>query len=473
MAGTTNTMMNKIISISILLMMIIMPAVAHAGAVSSASNAVAALLQNNGLSVSSSNTNAQAMSTCVVTPACYNGLVGIAQQFGVTIDGVSGTSPLKTVALNTNSVPPKMPKIFYIPKMSNGNFNIEKIPSDILYFPPIITFLKEIFTTLLIFGFVYNMYMQLYRLTTGQEGQNKSYFRLFMQVFFAFIAFIIWENGSFFTQYLTMIDDLEVYITQNLTMASMSAGLLTTINHMVTIAAPSKGSGFEWYNPFTWAKLGSLAQRAVETFLMSGILLLIYVLYVVIYFIIYLFQLLILGFLFAVFPIAVALNVGEYASKQNILNNWFKWWFEVSTWGFALLLENVIFNVTVGNYLTNAGLVNSTIGFSYIVAIGLMIVMIAMLLAGPFLVHKVFGLTSGHEHRGNARKATERTVESGQKVSQSVATGGASVPADMAKETGKQAGKTAQSGVDSGASQTYGPTAGGIASGASTKLDGS
>ena len=478
--------MKKIISVLLLFLVIIVPVVVHADAGSSAANSVAALLQKNGLSVSGSNTNAQSMSACVATPACYNGLVAIAQQYNVTIDGVSGTSALKSVpvgeptgTLKTKTTPPKMPKIFYIPKIPNGGFNIEKIPSDILDFQALISLLQEIFITLLLFGFVYNMYMQLYRLSTGQEGQNKSYFQLFAQVFWAFVAFIIWKNGIFFTQYLTMIDNLQAYIIQNLTIASMSAGLLTTINHTITTIAPGKGSGFEWYNPWTYAKLGSLAQKAIETFLVSGILFLIYVLYVVVYFLIYLFQLLILGFLFAVFPIAVALNVGEYASKQNILNNWFKWWFEVSTWGFALLLENVVFNITVGNYLANSGLINT--GFSLVVAIGLMVVMILMLFAGPYLIHKVFGLTLGHEHRGNTQKQGGKTAGTGKQVVKAIATGGASVPADMAKEgaqkgfNGSQQGFPVAGGVAPGVTGFIkkGNAGGGIAPGASTKLDGS
>ena len=86
--------MKKIISILLLFLVIITPAVVHADAATSAANAVAALLQNKGLSVSGSNTNAQSMSACVATPDCYNGLVAIAQQYNVTIDDVSGTSAL-------------------------------------------------------------------------------------------------------------------------------------------------------------------------------------------------------------------------------------------------------------------------------------------------------------------------------------------------------------------------------------------
>ena len=312
------------------------------------------------------------------------------------------------------------------------------------------------------------MYMNLYRFATGGESQNRTYWQIFGGVFWAFVAFIIWKNGIFFTQYLTMIDNLQVYILQNLTLTSMSAGLLTTINHMITTIAPSKGSGFEWYNPWTYVKLGSLAQKAIETFFVSGILLLIYVLYVVVYFLIYLFQLLILGFLFAVFPIAVALNVGEYASKHNILTSWFKWFFEVSTWGFAMLLENVVFNITVGNYLANSGLINT--GFSLIVAIGLMVVMVVMLLAGPFLVHKIFGFTAAH---GHVQASHKKVREMAGQVAKAVAAGGASIPADMAKETGKQA-----AGQAAGTSSQkllgndtiippYGPVAGGVAPGVS------
>ena len=391
-------------------------------------------------------------------------------------------SPQSTNPNGYNYVPPKtvspnaakqtFPKMFYIPSTDKPGFNIEKIPRDILDYQPIVSFLESLFISLTLFGFVYNMYMQLYRLSTGQEGQNKSYYHLFMRVFWAFIMFFAWEKGLFFTQYLTLIDNLQTYIINNLTFGSMTSGIETTIRNMIA-QTNYKGSGFEWYNPFTWAKLGQLALTALQELILSVMLFLVYGLYVVIYFLIYLFQLLFLGLLYGIFPIAVGISVGEYAAKFNILQSWFKWFFEVSTWGFALLLENVLFNLVVGNYLANAGFIHSITSFSPIVAIGLVIVMIAMLLAGPFLVHKIFGFKAAH---GHVQASNQKVREIGQKagqVAKAFASGGASIPADTAKETGKQA-----AGQAAGTSSQkllgndtiippYGPVAGGVAPGVS------
>lgn len=385
-------------------------------------------------------------------------------------------SPQSTNPNGPNYVPPpqKLPPMFYVPNISANRFNIGKIPEDILDFGPLISFEQSIFTVLVLFGFSYNMYMNLYRLSIGGESQNRTYWQIFGGVFWAFVAFIIWKNGIFFTQYLNAIDNIQSYILTNLTTQSIIQGIVQDVRNMINTIHP-KGTGFEWYNPFTWAKLGQLAAKVIQEFILSNILFLIFLLYTVLFFIIYLFQLLILGFLFAVFPIAVALNVGEYASKHNILTSWFKWFFEVSTWGFAILLENVIFNITVGDYLANSGFLNTATGMSFLVAVGLMVVMVVMLLAGPFLVHKVFGFTAAHGHVQTSKQKTgEVAQKAGRQVAKAIMTGGASVPADMAKEAGKQAAGQA-AGAGSGQKllgndtmiPPYGPVAGGVAQGVS------
>ena len=388
-------------------------------------------------------------------------------------NGYNYVPPAQPPQVKSSALPPqKLPPMFYVPNISANRFNIGKIPEDILDFGPLISFEQSIFIVLVIFGFVYNMYMNLYRFATGGESQNRTYWQIFGGVFWAFVAFIIWKNGIFFTQYLNAIDNIQSYILTNLTLQSVTHGIVQDVRNMINTVHP-KGSGFEWYNPFTWAKLGLLAGKVIQEFMLSNILFLIFVLYTIIFFIVYLFQLLILGFLFGVFPIAVALNVGEYASKHNILTSWFKWFFEVSTWGFAILLENVLFNVVVGDYLANSGFLNTATGMSFLVAIGLMVVMIVMLLTGPFLIHKIFGFTAAH---GHVQASNQKVREIGQKagqVAKAVATGGASIPADMAKETGKQA-----AGQAAGTSSQkllgndtiippYGPVAGGVAPGVS------
>ena len=472
--------MKKIIPVFLLFVIMMVPAVVHADAATSAANAVAALLQNNGLSVSGSNTNAQSMSACVADPACYNGLVAIAQQYNVTLDGVSGTSALKPVpadsssgTLKTNTTPAKMPKMFYIPKSSQG-FTIEKIPEDILDNSNLSGWLWGISVALILFGFVYNMYMNLHRLSVGAESKNKTYWQLFSQFIFAFIALYIWSKGMFFIEFLQDIDAMQNYIWTTMTTASDVVGIETTVKHMITtMNIGGKGSGFEWFNPWTWNKLTSLAGRLVFEFIFSIILFIVYIIYVVIYFIIYLFQILILALLYAIFPIAIGLWVGDYSESIKPLQSWFKWFIEVASWGIVIGLENVIFNTTVGDYLANAGLTNAGpvgVGFSLVVAVGLVIVMLALLLAGPFLIHKIFGMTSGHGHATNSMSKiknlkdgsdTKRNQEKIKESLKAMSTGGASVPADMAKEGAKQAASEAQGGN----------AAGGIAPGASTKLN--
>ncbi len=375
--------------------------------------------------------------------------------------------PPKSAATTTTAtaVKPTFPKMFYIPKTKNaGDFNIEKVPSYILDDQALVIFLEEISMALISFGFVYNMFLNLYRTVTGQEAQNKSFSQLFAQFVWALALLGAWEYGLLFTQYLSVIDSVQAYIISNLTLGSMSNGILTTIKQMVS-QFNYKGGGFEWYNPFTWSKLGQLAVTAIEEFFLSGVLFIIYLLYTLIYFLVFLFQLLILGLLYGIFPIFVGINLGEYSAKLSPLFNWFKWFFEVSTWGVVILLENVFFNLIVGNYLASAGYIKTAIGFSLVVAIGLMVVMIVMLIAGPFLVHKIFGLTSGHETRGKARPSAETRGQI-MKAAKAILTGGASIPADAAadaaKKTADSASENAQNAnVGSGDTARPGERAGG------------
>ena len=320
---------------------------------------------------------------------------------------------------------PTFPKMFYIPKTgrAGSDFNIEKVPSYILDDQALVFFLEEISLSLISFGFVYNLFLNLYRTVTGQEAQNKSFSQLFAQFVWALALLGAWEYGLLFTQYLSVVDSVQIYIVNNLTIGSITNGILTTIKEMIS-QVNFKGGGFEWYNPFSWAKLGQLVLAEVALRI------------------------------YGVFPIFVGINLGEYSAKLSPLFNWFKWFFEVSTWGVVILLENVFFNLIVGNYLASAGLIAPGMGFSLVVAIGLIVVMVIMLIVGPFLVHKIFGLTSGHEVRGKARPSAETRgqIAKAAKVAKAILTGGASIPADAAAEAAKKAaGSTAENAQNAGA----------------------
>ena len=390
-------------------------------------------------------------------------------------------SPQSTNPNGPNYVPPQsnttankkpspsmtLPKMFYVPKMMNG-LEVQKIPEDILDNSSLEGWLWDICITLIIFGFVYNMYMNSYRSAIGADSKNKTYWQLFSQFIFAFVFLYIWSKGIFFTQYLTAVDSTQNYIWTSLAAFSGVTGIETTVKHMISVMGGGKtGTGFEWYNPFTWVKLTALARTVIEEFIFSGMLFIVYIIYALVYFLVYLFQLLFIGLLYAVFPIALGLWVGEYSESIKPLQSWFKWFIEVSTWGIVIGLLNVVFNTVIENYLANAGLMNSMTGLSFLVALGLVVVMLAMLLAGPFLIHKIFGMTSAH---GHVQASSQKVREIGQKAGQAakaVATGGASVPADMAKEGVKQGVNEANNAIK----EQGGNAGGGIAPGASTKLN--
>ncbi|MDA8299735.1 MAG: hypothetical protein M0Z57_07040 [Deltaproteobacteria bacterium] len=387
-----------------------------------------------------------------------------------TCDNVKGCPPNTAAATKMT-----IPKMFYIPKVMNG-LEIQKVPEDILDNSSLESWLYGMGAALIAFGFIYNMYMNLYRLSVGAEGKNKTHWQLFAQLIFAFVFLYVWSKGIFFTQYLTAVDGIQNYIWNSLTNSSGITGIETVVKHVIdTINGPG-GSGFQWYNPFTWSKLQYYVSTVVLEFVFMIILFVVYLIYVVFYFLIYIFQLLIVGVLYALFPVALGLWVGEYSESIQPLRSWFKWFVEVSTWGVAIGLMDVIFNTVVENYLANAGLMTMASGVSLVVALGLVMAMVLLLLAGPFLIHKIFGMTGGGEHAhgamGKAKntkdakdsKQNQEKIKEGLKA---LATGGASVPADMAKEGVKQGVNAAQDGIK----EQGGNAGGGIAPGASTKLN--
>ncbi len=382
---------------------------------------------------------------------------------------------------NTKGCPPSipaqakmsLPKMFYIPHAING-LEIQKIPEDILDNSSLEGWLFGLGASLIIFGFIYNMYMNLYRLAVGAESKNSSYWQLFARFIFALVFLYVWSKGIFFNQYLTMVDNMQNYIWTSLAASSGVTGIETVVKNALNTIHGSKGSGFEWYDPFTWDKLAAYAATAILEFIFMIILFIVYLIYAVFYFVIYIFQLLILGVLFSIFPIALGLWMGEYSEGVKPLQSWFKWFVEVSTWGIGIGLMDVIFNTVVENSLANAGLLSTVTGISLLIALSLIVVMIILLLAGPFLIHKIFGMNSGGEHTHGAMgkikgaKDSKDSKESQKKIQEALkamATGGASIPADMAKDGLNKGVQEATNSIK----EQGGTSAGGIAPGASTK----
>ncbi|MCL4428139.1 MAG: hypothetical protein M1276_03990 [Deltaproteobacteria bacterium] len=274
------------------------------------------------------------------------------------------TTPPKTSSTakpNTASTPNAktaqamtMPKMFGIPK-SLKTFDVETIPEDILDNSNLTGWVQNIAYMLIIFGFIYDMYMNLYRFSIGDDGKNKSYWQLFFRLIFAFTAVYIWSKGIFFEQYLNFIQNTQDYIWTTMANKSNVYKITADVRHMIgQFGSGQKGNGFEWYNPATWGNLVNIAGQAVLEFIFATIVFLVYIIYIVVYFLIYLFQVLILGLLYAIFPLAIGLWVGEYAESVSPLQSWFKWFIEVSTWGVFIGLENVIFNTIVGNFIADS-----------------------------------------------------------------------------------------------------------------------
>ncbi len=347
-------------------------------------------------------------------------------------------------------------------------------------------FMEKLGYAILIFSFIYNLYMNLYRYSVGLESQAKPYFHLFFSFILSASFIYAWSynsggSGNIFYEYLSVINNMYNSIINGIMGASVIVGLLHNIHHTTTVITNevhnTKTGGWSW-NPLSWA---SAAVGAVVGYLIKSIgeliitiaLDILYFLYLIISYLVYLIQLFFLGTLYAVFPIVLGVNLGDYANNMKVLQNWTKWFIEVSLWGIFISLEFTIFAYIIGNHFADS---NSII--SPLTAVLLLIVMTFLPLAGPILIHKIFGLhaaSSNANLQNHIKGMSGRNNSNGSKNSESrdkakmaakaVATGGASVPADMAKEGLKKGVQEANNTIK----EQGGTSGGGIAPGASTK----
>lgn len=351
--------------------------------------------------------------------------------------------------------------------------------------PKLAPFMESLGFMILVFSFVWNLYRNLYKYSVGLEGKAVPYFHLFFSFIMSAVFIVFWGynaggSGNLFYMYLSAINSVYLYITGSIMGASVIVGLLHNIHHTTTVVTNevhnTKTGGWSW-NPLSWASaavgavVGYLIKSIGELIITIGLTLL-YFLYLIISYIVYLLQLLFLGTLYAIFPIALGVNLGEYANNMHVLETWTKWFIEISLWGIFISLEFTIFAYIVGNHFADS---NSII--SPLTALLLLFIMCFLPLAGPILIHKIFGLhgASGglqdhikkfHSTGGSNNNKTQ-DIEKAGKAAKAVATGGASVPADMAKEGAKQAVNTANEVIK----EQGGNAGGGIAPGASTKLN--
>ena len=371
-------------------------------------------------------------------------------------------------------------------KKTNTEQNgISTVPEDIwgttglnnnTFMSKLAPFMEEIGFLLLGFGFVFNMYKNLEKYSLGLESQAQPYFKLFYSFIFSAVFIYMWSYnhggpGNIFYEYLLVINNMYGYVTGKIMEASIFVGLLHNIHHTTTVVVNevhnTKTGGWSW-NPLSWASaaIGAIFGYILKTLgelIITVALVILYLLYFLLSYLVYVVQLLFLGTLYAVFPIVVAVNYGEYAKDMKILANWVKWFIEVSLWGVFISLEFSIFAYIVGNHFADS---NSII--SPLTAALLLILMCFLPLAGPILLHKIFGLhgsLSGHSNIKNKVEGVGQTVKGVGKLAAGDPSGAKDIKEGSQKasnpdKSNSQTNKTEQS-------QTYGPVAGGVAPGVS------
>ena len=378
----------------------------------------------------------------------------------------------------------------WLQKTITGPNGISTVPEDIwgttglsnsVIMPKLAPFIESFGFLLLSFGFVFNMYKNHEKYVLGLEGQAQPYFKLFYSFIFSAVFIFMWAynqggSGNIFYEYLAVVNNMYIYITGNIMGAAAYVGLLHNIHHTTTVVVNevhnTKTGGWSW-NPLSWASaaIGAIFGYIIKTsfeLITTFALMLLYFLYLILSYLVYVVQLLFLGTLYAVFPIVIAVNYGEYAKDMKILANWVKWFIEVSLWGVFISLEFTIFAYIVGNHFADS---NSII--SPLTAVLLLILMCFLPLAGPVLLHKIFGLHGAHEHSGNLKQKTKpetKDKDSGNaqiakglaKLGHGDISGGKDIMNGMKANAAKAKGETG-----SEQSPASGPVAGGVAPGVS------
>jgi len=126
-------------------------------------------------------------------------------------------------------------------------------------------------------------------------------------------------------------------------------------------------------------------------------------LYLIIQLFMALIQLVILGLLFAICPIILGLEAIPY--MRGVFGKWMKMFIEVSFWGAMVALEQLIFFTILGK-ITSINIPSSETGignilgiFTFVEAVTIFIVMIAINVTVPYLAGKLFDGISDDAHR--------------------------------------------------------------------------
>jgi hypothetical protein len=348
---------------------------------------------------------------CFCTAEFLN--TGIAM--ALTAGGSSGTGSVSNSGSNLNSSKLNSSSLS-ISKLNNGEdltiLSIDSIPDALNKNSSLVQLTTYLFYFLFASGIVFSLW-ESYKLEL--TGQSANYYGLFLKTALIAAAFLSWKSAglsNFAQDILSLADKIQLYIIKlniysiGQNVSQINSSIVKSLHSVSLPTISSNGTASVqkgWnLNPVSWFA-GAL--HALTGAVLMGIFWFIFnILYVGIQLFMALIQLVILGLLFSIFPIIIGFEIIPYT--KGVFSKWLKLFVEISFWGVATGLEQLIFFTMLGKIMsanmqsTGTGLGQILGLFTFAEDIVIFTVMISISVSVPFLIGKIFDGLGDRYHSG-------------------------------------------------------------------------
>lgn len=336
---------------------------------------------------------------------CTAEFLNTGSAMALTAGGSSGTGSVSNSGSNLNSSKLNSSSLS-ISKLNNGEdltiLSIDSIPDALNKNSSLVQLTTYLFYFLFASGIIFSLW-ESYKLEL--TGQSANYYGLFLKTALIAVAFLSWKSAglsNFAQDILSLADKIQLYIIKlniysiGQNVSQINSSIVKSLHSVSLPTISSNGTASVqkgWnLNPVSWFA-GAL--HALTGAVLMGIFWFIFnILYVGIQLFMALIQLVILGLLFSIFPIIIGFEIIPYT--KGVFSKWLKLFVEISFWGVATGLEQLIFFTMLGKIMsanmqsTGTGLGQILGLFTFAEDIVIFMVMISISVSVPFLIGKIF-----------------------------------------------------------------------------------
>ena len=346
---------------------------------------------------------------------CTAEFLNTGSAMALTAGGSSGTGSVSNSGSNLNSSKLNSSSLS-ISRLNNGEdltiLSIDSIPNALNKNSSLVQLTTYLFYFLFASGIIFSLW-ESYKLEL--TGQSANYYGLFLKTALIAVAFLSWKSAglsNFAQDILSLADKIQLYIIKlniysiGQNVSQINSSIVKSLHSVSLPTISSNGTASVqkgWnLNPVSWFA-GAL--HALTGAVLMGIFWFIFnILYVGIQLFMALIQLVILGLLFSIFPIIIGFEIIPYT--KGVFSKWLKLFVEISFWGVATGLEQLIFFTMLGKIMsanmqsTGTGLGQILGLFTFAEDIVIFTVMISISVSVPFLIGKIFDGLGDRYHSG-------------------------------------------------------------------------